>query len=148
MPDHALAARFERDDVLARGEHHLAERHHAFLADRLADHGKGLLADFAVRHDVIRIAHIKLVDLAARHEFFDFDDVLAFDGDGFDLFRLKLDIFALVDLVAFDDFSVVDFVAGFGVDFLVADAVAGLFVDLVEADLFPLRSRREERNRT
>ncbi len=81
--------------MLARGEHHLAERHHAFLADRLADHGKGLLADFAVGHDVIGIAQIELVDLAARHEFFDVDDVLALDGDGFELFRLELDIFAL-----------------------------------------------------
>ena len=32
---HAVAARFERDDVLARGEHHLADRHHA-LAWRMA----------------------------------------------------------------------------------------------------------------
>jgi len=32
-----FAARFERDDVLARGEHNSPKRYHAFLVDRLAN---------------------------------------------------------------------------------------------------------------
>ena len=115
---HALAARLKRNGVLARGEHHLAQRHHAFLADGFADHGEGLLSDLAVRNDVIGIAHIEFVDFAARHEFLDLDDVLALQRYGFEFFRLKLDIFALRDLVALYDIGVLDFVAGFASTFL------------------------------
>ena len=71
--EHALAARFERDDVLARREHHLADRDHSLLADGLADHGERLLADLAIRHDVVRVVEIELVDLLARHELVDLD---------------------------------------------------------------------------
>ena len=49
-----FAARFQGDDVLALGEDNPAERNHAFLADRLADYRECLLADFAVRHEVVR----------------------------------------------------------------------------------------------
>jgi hypothetical protein len=34
----------------------------------LADHGEGLLADFAIRHDVIRVVEVELVDLLAGDE--------------------------------------------------------------------------------
>src|SRR5262249_32651012 len=52
-PEKALAARFERDDVLAGGEDNPPERHHAFLADRLTNNSERLLADFAVRSKAI-----------------------------------------------------------------------------------------------
>ena len=115
----------------------------AFLANGLADDRERLLTDFAVRHDVIGVAQIKLVDLATRHEFLDVDDPLAFDRDRLEFLRLDLDIFAFGDLVALDDVGVIDFVAGVGVDLFVANAVAGFFVDLVEADFFPLGRRRK-----
>src|SRR5262249_35207411 len=47
-PEQAFAARLECDDVFARGENDSPERHHAFLADRLADDRERLLADLAV----------------------------------------------------------------------------------------------------
>jgi hypothetical protein len=47
-PEEPLDARFERDDVLARGEDNSPKRHHPFLTDRLANDRERLLADFAV----------------------------------------------------------------------------------------------------
>src|SRR5215471_5028316 len=52
-PEQALAARFECDDVLARGEDNPPERHHPFLADRFANDRERLLTDFAIRSEVI-----------------------------------------------------------------------------------------------
>ena len=42
---HSLAARFQRNHVLARGEDHLPERHHSFLANGLANDCESLLTD-------------------------------------------------------------------------------------------------------
>ncbi len=46
-----LSLRFQRNDVLAGRKNHLADSDHAFFADRLADNGKSLLADLAIRSD-------------------------------------------------------------------------------------------------
>src|SRR5512133_1016315 len=85
-PEQALTARFECDDVLAGGEDNPPERHHPFLADCLANDCKRLLADFAIRSEVIRTVEIKLVDFLLRHKLVDFDCALALDGDGLKLF--------------------------------------------------------------
>jgi hypothetical protein len=53
-PEKTFTAGFERDDMLARGEYDPSKRHHAFLADRLANDRERLLADFAVGGEVIR----------------------------------------------------------------------------------------------
>src|SRR5262249_12217012 len=52
--EEALTARFERDDVLARGEDNSSKRHHAFLSDRLAYDGERLLTHVAIRNEVVR----------------------------------------------------------------------------------------------
>jgi hypothetical protein len=78
---------------------------------------------------------------------------LALDGDRFQLFGLKLEVFALADLVALDDVRRFDFIAGVGVDLAIFDlaifdAMAGVLVELVEADLFALAGRRKKREGT
>jgi len=50
-----FAARFECNHILARRENHSSECHHAFLTDRLANNCKRLLADIAVRHNLVRL---------------------------------------------------------------------------------------------
>jgi hypothetical protein len=97
--DHALIARLD-DDVLAGGEHHLAKRHHAFLADGVADDGKGLLPYVTIGKDEIGIAQVELVDVFLGDELFDFEDVLAVDGNGFELFGIELDILAITAWLA------------------------------------------------
>jgi hypothetical protein len=132
--------------VLARGEHHLADRHHALLADGLAYHGEGLLPDLAVRHDVAGTVEVELIDLLARDELVDVDHPLALDGDRFEFLRLKFKVLALADLVALDNVGGFDFVAAVGIDLAVLDAMARVLVELVEADLLALAVvRRLER---
>src|SRR3984885_1038933 len=115
------------------------------MASRFAANAWG--PDLPVRHDEIRIAHVQLIDFVLGDELVDFDGAPAFDGYRFQLFGLQLDVLPLADLVALDDIPGLDFLAGVGIDLAVFDAVSGIFVELVEADLFPFRSRREQRNR-
>jgi hypothetical protein len=61
------------------------------------------LPDVAVRHDVIGIAEIELVNVLLWNELVDFEGVLAVDGDGFELFWVELDVLALPYLIALDD---------------------------------------------
>src|SRR6516225_877229 len=143
-----LAARFERHDMLTRGEDHAGEGHHAFLADRLADDRERLLADFAIRRDVVGAVEIQLLDFFFRHEFVDLDRSLALDAERLKLFGLDRDVFALAHFVAFDDVGRVDLVSGLGIDLSVFDTIARLFIELVEADLFSLTARGEECDRT
>ena len=46
--DQALLQRFERDDVLAVGQHDAPDRDLVHLADGFPDHREGVVADFAV----------------------------------------------------------------------------------------------------
>ena len=89
-PHHSLTACFERNDVLTRSEHHLSDGHHSLLADCLTDHREGLLPDFAVRDDVIRIVLIQFVNFFARNELVDFDGALTLNRDGFKFFWFEL----------------------------------------------------------
>jgi hypothetical protein len=79
--------------------------HHALLADCLTDHGECLLTHFPVWSDVIGIVLIQFVYLFARHELIDFYGALALDGNRFEFFWFELKIFALADLISFDDVS-------------------------------------------
>ena len=65
-----------------------------------------------------------------------------------EFFGIELDVLALGDLVTLDDVLLRNFITGPGIDLAIPDPVAGLLVELVEADLFALRRRRKQRNRT
>jgi hypothetical protein len=56
--EQALAARLQRDDVLARHEYDLTDSDHALFADGFPDHGERLLAKFPVRGGVIQAVQI------------------------------------------------------------------------------------------
>ena len=109
--------------MLARREHHLADRDHALFADGFPDHGERLLTDLAIRRNVIGVVEVEFVYLVLRHELVDVDCALALDRDGFELFGIKLDVLALADLVALDDVGGLDLVAAFGIDLAVFDAM-------------------------
>jgi len=145
--DHAFVSRFERDDMFTRGEDDLAECNHPFLADGLADHRKRLLPDFAIWNDKVWIAQVEFVDFSLRNELINLDDPFAFDGNRLKLLRFKFDVFALCDLVAFDDVATIHIISGFGIDFSVADAIARFLVELMKTDLFALGRRWEQCDR-
>jgi len=117
------------------------------LANGLSDHGESLLADFAVRHDVVWIVEVEFVDFFARHERVDVDGALALDRYGFELFRLDFQVFAFADFVPFDDVGALDLVAGISINLAILDPIAGLLVKLVKADLLSLTGRREQSDR-
>ena len=52
--------------MFAGGKHDFAEGDDVFFAERLADYGKGLLTDLAIRRDIIRI---KQKTMALRGDF-------------------------------------------------------------------------------
>jgi hypothetical protein len=81
--------------VLAGREHHLADRNHALLADCFSDNSERLLTDFTIRHDVVGVVEVQLVDLFLRDKLVDVDRPLALDGDRFQLFRVKFEVLAL-----------------------------------------------------
>src|SRR4051794_10759897 len=116
--------------MFARCEDDLANRNHTLLANGLTDHGEGLLANLTVRHDVIWVVEVKLVDLFARHKFVNLDRAFALDRYGFQLFWLYRQVFAFTNFVALDDVGAFDLVPGFSVDLAILDAVAGLLVKL------------------
>jgi hypothetical protein len=62
-----------------------------------------LLSDFAIWNDEVRVAQVEFVDFRLRDELLDVDDALTFNSAGIEFLRLKLDILAFGDLVAFDD---------------------------------------------
>ena len=69
--------------MLAVSKHHAGERDLVERADGLSDHGKGVMANLAVWHNVIGTDQIKIVDLAARHELVDLDGAGQFQRDVF-----------------------------------------------------------------
>src|SRR6266487_6513203 len=147
-PEQAFAARLERDDVLARGENDSPERHHAFVADRLANDRERLLADLAVGYHVVGIVEIEVVDLFPRHELVDLDGARALDRNRLELLGLELDVLAFADFVTLDDVGGIHLVFGLRVHFAVFDAVAGLLVDLVKPNFLSLAAGRKQRDRT
>ena len=133
--------------MLAVGQHHAADRDLVQAADGFADHRKRVVADLAVRHQIIGADHIAAVDVGARHEFVDLDGAGRFQREVVKLVLCHLDIGVGIDLVALHDVFVGDFLAGVGVDLGVFDAMAGLAVDLVERDLLGIRRCRIEGDR-
>ena len=74
---HSVVAGLKRYDMLARREHNGAKGHHAFLADRLADHCEGLLSNVAIR-DVLAAANLlALGDRLQRWEYFFWISILS-----------------------------------------------------------------------
>jgi hypothetical protein len=76
------------------------------------DHGEGVVANLALRHDVVGPHQIKLVDIGLRHEFVDVDGAGALKRDVIELILVDGDVRVGVDLVALDDVVAGDFLAG------------------------------------
>jgi hypothetical protein len=88
------------------------------------------------------------VDLIAWHELIDVDRVVRLQRDVVELVLGDFEVGVGVDLVALDDILAIDVFASFGVDPLILDPVSSLAVDLVERDLFGVRGRRKQCDRT
>ena len=69
----------------------------------VADYNKRILSSIPLGSDIIGAQMIEIIDLLFWHEFVDFNNVLTFERDRFELIVCYLDVFALADLVGFDD---------------------------------------------
>jgi hypothetical protein len=112
----ALVERFERDDVLAVGQHHAADRHLVHLADGLADHGKGIVSDLPVRTEIVRTDDVAGVDFVPLDELVDLDGPRGLERDLLELLLRDLDESLLVEHVALHDVLVGDLLAGVEID--------------------------------
>jgi hypothetical protein len=101
---------------------------HALLANRFADHRKGLLTYFAVRHDIVGIVLIQFVNFFSEHELIDFDGALALNGNRFEFFWFELEILSLTDFVSFDDVGGFNLISGLRIDLAILDAVPGILL--------------------
>ena len=123
------------------------ESHSPFVLHGIADDRERVGASFAVRDDVVRAIVVALVDLLSRHECVDVDRVRADQLDGFQLFRLDLDVAAFGEFVTAPLVVFIDGAARLLVHHFLAQPVAVLAIDLVEMDFVRLARGRVEDDR-
>jgi len=146
--DETLLQRLERDNVLAVGENHAADRDLVQLPDGLPDHREGVVTDLAVGTQVVRTDQIARVDVGRVDELVDLDGPRRLQRQLLELLLGDLDVLSFVEFVALDDVFVRHLVTGIGVDLHVLDPVTGRSIELIERDLFGFRCRRVESHRT
>jgi len=132
--------------MLSARQHDPAERYTAHAGNDVADYYKSLRSSVPFGSDIIRAQMIEIIDLLLRHEFDDFNSVLTFQRDRLELIVCYFDVFALADLVGFNDIVIVNRFARLSVDLQVTNAMAGPFLDQVESDLVALGRCGIERN--
>src|SRR3982074_772883 len=132
--------------MLAAGQHDPAERYTVHAGNDIPDYDKSILSNVPRRGDVVRAQIIEIINLLLRHEFVDFNNVPTFERDRFELIVCNLDVFALADLVGFDDIVIVDRFARLRVDLQVTNTMAGSLIDQVKPDLVALCRCGIERN--
>ena len=98
--------------MLAVGELDAGDGNLVHGADGFAIHRESVVADLAVRNDVVRPHQVELVDLGFRHEFVDVDGPGALERDVVEFVLVDGNVRVGVDLVALDDVLVGDFLAG------------------------------------
>src|ERR1700744_6508712 len=146
--DQSFFHRLERDDVLAGGEHHAADRDLVHLTDGLTDHREGVVADLSIWAQVVWPDQITRVDLGLLDELVDVDRTRGFQRNLIELFLRHFDELILFEHVALYDVLVGHFLAGVGVHLGVLDPVTGLAVELVERNLLALGGRGVQRHGT
>src|SRR5262249_523555 len=92
--------RFKGDYVLAPRQHDPAERNHVQLRNGVANDGKSLLTNRAIRGNVVGRVDITLIDLIFWNELVDVDGAGALDLNGFYFLILDNHVLALGDLIA------------------------------------------------
>ena len=143
--DEPLLQRLERDDVLAVGENHAADRDLVHLPDGLPDHREGVVTDLAVGTQVVRTDQIARVDVGRVDELVDLDGPRRLQRQLLELLLGDLDVLSFVEFVAPDYVLIRYLVTGIGVDLHVLDPVTGRSIELIERDLFGFRCRRVEK---
>src|SRR6516164_6696319 len=142
----SASLRFKGDYVLAPCQHNPAERNHVQLRNGVANDGKSLLTNRAIRGNVVGRVDITLIDLIFWNELVNIDGARAFDLDGLYFLILNNHVLALCDLIAAHHVVPRDDLAGLRIDILLLQSVARFPVDPIETHFFAERGGRIERN--
>src|SRR5215472_5830256 len=142
----APALRLESDHMLAPRQHHPTERDHVQLCNGVANDGKSLLTNCAIRRNVVGRVDIPLIELIAWNELVNIDGARAFNLDGLYFSILNNHVLALCDLIAAHHVVPRDHLAGLRIDILLFQSVARFPVDPIETHFFAERGGRIERN--
>src|SRR5262249_44853675 len=138
--------RFNGDYVLAPCQHDPTERNHVQLRNGVANDGKSLLTNRAIRGNVVGRVDITLIDLIFWNELVNIDGARAFDLDGLYFLILNNHVLALCDVIVAHHVVPRDGVAGLRIDILLFQSVARFPVDPIETHFFAERGGRIERN--
>jgi hypothetical protein len=135
------------NNVLPARENDAADGNHFHVADGLADNRKGVVADFPIRDQIVGPDEIAGIYAGLWYELVNVDRARGFQGNVFQFLLRHLDVGVGIDLVAFHNIVVRNFLASVRVHLQVLDAVAGVSVDLVEAYLLGIGSGRIQSDR-
>src|SRR5207247_4261593 len=103
------------------------------LRNSVANDGKRLLTNRAIRRNIVRRVDVTLIDLTFWNKPVNLDGARALDLYGFYLRILNNHVLALADLIAAHHLVPRNDLASFGIDILLLQAVTRLPVDAVEA---------------
>ncbi len=119
----------------------MAERDPLAAPHREAQGMHRIRRQLAFRMDVVRRFEIELVDLVARHEMVEIDDVPGFAAECLQLVLTHHDVARLLEFVAFDERVGRDDIAALGVDELLGHRIAGPRTQHVELDPLAIACR-------
>ena len=129
---HSAPAGLERDKLFAAAHGQLAKADLPGLAQRVPQHGIGLLGQIIGRHHEIGLFIIEDVDRIGFHELDEVERLSALDLHRLDLILLQQDIIALRYLEALEDFLRIDR-ADARDHLVIMNGLARGFMDLTEA---------------
>ena len=108
LEHHPAPAGFQADDIFLAAHRQLADADLVRPLERFAEHDERFLGEIVGRHDEIGLVVIDRIDVAEVDELGQLERLAAFQFDLLDLLGLEQDIFALLDLIALEDFVAVD----------------------------------------
>lgn len=126
----------------------MAERDPAAAPHRQAEGVHRIGGELPLRVNVIGGFDIEMVDLVARHEMLEIDDIGAAAAKFFQFVICHGDVPRLVELVAFDQRARRDDISGLAIDELLGHRVAGARAQQVELNPLAVARRGRKTDRT
>src|SRR4051794_1876150 len=125
--------------MLAAREHNACQSDLIHRPNGFSDYSERVVADLAIRDDVIGTDDVEIIDFFPRNKFAYVNCAGAFEGNAFKFFLIKFEIAVLAELVALNNVLLGDFLTSFSIDLEVPYSMPSFFVDLVEADFLGVR---------
>src|SRR4051794_32843131 len=134
--------------MLTAREHNAGQSDLVHGSNGLSDYGERVVADLAIRDDVIGSDDVEIINFFPRNKFAYVNCAGAFEGNAFKFLLIKFEIAVLAELVALNNVLLGDFLTAFSIDLEVPYSMPSFFVDLVEADFLRVRCGGKKSNGT